>query len=485
MMRSLETEIRERFLELYPTEAVQTLERCTHEEVLAELADVESRQAMFEVLDRVSSIRTTEIFKDLPENVQKWILQSAPPSLLIRILYEVDDDEKEPLLDLLEPSDRKEIERLLEFPIDSAAALMDSVVGSIRQGMSVGEALERIELESDRSESVVFVVNDENELVGRVFMQDLALARNHEPLLDYTQDVEMTVNVSMTGSALADEMEGNREDSVPVIDENNRLLGVVHADALRDLVEGDATADLQRMVGASVDERALTNPTKAIFQRLPWLLVNLATAFLAASVVGLFENIIAMFTALAVLLPVVAGQSGNSGSQAMAVAIRGLALREIGVRDWYRIAWKEPSCRNRQWLGDCGGLRCLRVFLERLVGVGIDYFQRNDRGNHSLWNRWCVGSCVFDTSRSRSGYGIVYHPHHSYGCSQFFRVFGHCDALGIFDLVYLLRSLLDQSFKQFRVVFPFLPRLREYCVNKRRGSRCKGLSPNIGGILSG
>ena len=341
MIRSLQVEIRERYLELYPTEAVQALERCTHEEVLSELQGVDSHTAMFEVLDRVSSIRATAIFRDLPENVQKWILPSAPPSLLIRILHEVDAESKTHYLEMLDAASRKEVERLLDFPIDSAAARMDSVVGSIRQGMTVGEALECVELESDRSENVVFVVNDENELVGRVFMQDLALAKNHEPLFAYMRDVEMTVNVSMTGATLAAEMEGNREDTVPVVDENDRLLGVVHADALRDLAEGDATADLQRMVGASVDERALTRPVKAISHRLPWLLVNLATAFLAASVVGLFENIIAMFTTLAVLLPVIAGQSGNSGSQAMAVAIRGLALREISVRQWYRVAWKE------------------------------------------------------------------------------------------------------------------------------------------------
>jgi magnesium transporter len=95
------------------------------------------------------------------------------------------------------------------------------------------------------------------------------------------------------------------------------------------------------MVGASADERALSLPLYAVKKRLPWLHINLLTAFLAASVVGLFENIIAQFTALAILLPVVAGQSGNAGAQALAVTMRGLALREVGTREWRRVLLKE------------------------------------------------------------------------------------------------------------------------------------------------
>jgi magnesium transporter len=110
---------------------------------------------------------------------------------------------------------------------------------------------------------------------------------------------------------------------------------------LIDVAQEAASADIQTMVGASRDERALSKVSFAVRRRLPWLHVNLATAFLAASVVGLFEETIARFTALAVLMPVVAGQSGNTGAQALAVTMRGLALREIRPRHWLRIAFKE------------------------------------------------------------------------------------------------------------------------------------------------
>src|SRR5690606_28454315 len=129
--------------------------------------------------------------------------------------------------------------------------------------------------------------------------------------------------------------------SLPVLDFDGRLLGVIRYDTLASTAQEDAAADMQAMVGVSRQERALSPVLFAVRKRLPWLEMNLLTAFLAAAVVGLFEDTIARFTALAVLLPVVAGQSGNTGAQALAVTIRGLALREVRLRHWWRVGRKE------------------------------------------------------------------------------------------------------------------------------------------------
>jgi magnesium transporter len=121
------------------------------------------------------------------------------------------------------------------------------------------------------------------------------------------------------------------------------LLGAVTHDGLARTIQKDATADLQTMVGASKEERALSSPFFTVRKRMPWLQINLITAFMAAAVVGIFEDTIAQVTALAVLLPVVAGQSGNTGAQALAVTMRGLALREITVRQWAKVMRKEVA----------------------------------------------------------------------------------------------------------------------------------------------
>jgi magnesium transporter len=122
---------------------------------------------------------------------------------------------------------------------------------------------------------------------------------------------------------------------------NQRLLGVIRHAALIKVLQEETANDIQTMVGVSPDERALSSAWFSVRKRLPWMEINLLTAFLAAAVVGLFEDTIARFTALAVLLPVVAGQSGNAGAQAQAVTMRGLALREITIRNWFRVMFKE------------------------------------------------------------------------------------------------------------------------------------------------
>ena len=128
-----------------------------------------------------------------------------------------------------------------------------------------------------------------------------------------------------------------------VVDIEGKLIGIISHAAMAHSVQEDAMADMQAMVGASKDERVLSSPFFAVKKRLPWLQINLLTAFMAAAVVGLFEGTIAKFTALAVLLPVVAGQSGNAGAQALAVTMRGLALREISIRQWACVKVKEVN----------------------------------------------------------------------------------------------------------------------------------------------
>jgi magnesium transporter len=136
-------------------------------------------------------------------------------------------------------------------------------------------------------------------------------------------------------------LQQHKLSSLPVVDLEGRLIGILRHATLVDAAQQDVVGDLQQMVGVSREERALSGPWLAVRTRLPWLHINLLTAFAASAVVGLFEDTIARFTALAVLLPVVAGQSGNTGAQAMAVTMRGLALREIRAWHWWRVVRKE------------------------------------------------------------------------------------------------------------------------------------------------
>ncbi len=165
---------------------------------------------------------------------------------------------------------------------------------------------------------------------------DATLGELEEPLVAVLRPVDSLEEVTAA-------FEDNRVLDIPIIDIDGVFLGAVTHDSIARTVQQQSSLDIQTMVGASKDERALSSPLFTVRKRMPWLQINLLTAFLAAAVVGIFENTIAQVTALAVLLPVVAGQSGNAGAQALAVTMRGLALREITVRQWFRVMRKEVA----------------------------------------------------------------------------------------------------------------------------------------------
>jgi magnesium transporter len=154
---------------------------------------------------------------------------------------------------------------------------------------------------------------------------------------------KVVVDVMATREEITDILESHKISELPVIDARGGLAGIIRYDALISAIQNETSADIQTMVGVSKDERALSPIPFAVRKRLPWLQINLATAFLASAVVGLFEGTIAHFTALAVLSPIVAGQAGNTGQQALAVTMRGLALREISAHNWWRMIYKEVS----------------------------------------------------------------------------------------------------------------------------------------------
>jgi magnesium transporter len=187
----------------------------------------------------------------------------------------------------------------------------------------------------------IFLVDDDGLLTGSVPLQEIAFARPNRRLSQLSSGASASILAMSTREEVVELLNQRRLPSLAVIDLEGRLLGVIRHDALVTAAQEEVSADIQTMVGVSKEERALSKATFAVRKRLPWLQINLATAFLAAAVVGIFEDTIARFTALAVLLPVVAGQSGNTGAQALAVTMRGLALREIRLHHWLRISFKE------------------------------------------------------------------------------------------------------------------------------------------------
>ncbi len=335
---NLVDDLREYYVREFPAEAAEVMER---REELPEGVESLSAEGLTRLLEHADPGQLTPLFLSLDEHQQSRVLQLASLRTVLLILRALSPEQRQAALDNLPGRVRTEYLELLEFPERTAGRFMDRLPARYRSEQSVGEAL--VELRRSKWQRVrsLYLVSDDDVLTGRVDLQDMALAEPETPMSELLNPVDAVATLSSTEEDLVELFNRSSSDSIPVVDQAGKLLGIIRYANLFQAAEEAATADIQRMVGASADERALSPPLFAVKRRLAWLHINLLTAFLAASVVGLFESTIAKFTALAILLPVVAGQSGNAGSQALAVTMRGLALKEVSTLQWRAVLSKE------------------------------------------------------------------------------------------------------------------------------------------------
>lgn len=324
----------------YPADAALQIEALPADEAVASVVDQDS-EVLVPVWSRLVPSIAARLTLMLPGDQAQRLLTDLPPSQAVRILCQMSPAELEQQLQALATGVREELQQLMDYPENSAGRLMNTRVPEYRASLRSGEALDSLRETGMKTTRALFITDSEGRISGRVLLQDVALAQPDTPLGQLAQPVSAAVQPVASQEEIAELFERLSVLDLPVVDIDGILLGVINHTGLMHTMQESAAADIQAMVGASRDERALSTSWFAVRKRMPWLQINLLTAFMAASVVGLFESTIAQFTALAILLPVVAGQSGNAGSQALAVTMRGLALREITVRHWMRVMFKE------------------------------------------------------------------------------------------------------------------------------------------------
>lgn len=328
------------YLQRYPVEAMAAAASLPVTDITELLITQPVAQAIG-IWERLPLDVAAEIFTRVPEVLIKQLLMRADPVRVARALLRLEHTEYERLLGFTDATKKRELLELVQYPEDSAGAVMDNRFVALNETMSVRRALQRIRKRKPDFTRQLFMLDAAGRLQAIVDIHDLALAEATENLADIAKPVPAVVLPTTHRDEVVELLDKHKLADLPVVDVEGRLVGVVRYEALVAAVREETSADILTMVGASKDERALSPVGFVVRKRLPWLQINLVTAFIAAAVVGLFEGLIAKFTALAVLLPVVAGQSGNTGAQALAVTMRGLALREIGTSQWRRVVQKE------------------------------------------------------------------------------------------------------------------------------------------------
>jgi len=268
-------------------------------------------------------------------------LAEEAPEAVGEIVEELADDEAADLVGGLDPEqqerilagleDREDIEELLRYDPETAGGLMTAQVVTIQEGITAGEAIESLRRQAEEIEDFaqVYVVDAQDHLLGVLPIKRLVTSPAARPVRDLMEDTEIRVPPEMDQEDVARLMSRYNVPAVPVVDGGGKLLGQVTFDDVIDVVEAEQTEDLLKFGGTSAEEELSAPWTEAVRRRLPWLLVNMGTAFIAAGVVYAFQEELVSQIALAVWMPIIAGMGGNGGTQALAVTVRRVALGQI------------------------------------------------------------------------------------------------------------------------------------------------------------
>ncbi|MEM9834092.1 MAG: magnesium transporter [Bacteroidota bacterium] len=329
------------YIQRFPKEAASIFNTLPVAEVL-EYLQFQPMDVAQEILVNLAPDVVSEVIEELDERRFLTVLETMDAYTAAKLLSRASPATIEHKLSTLPKDKAKIIREMLTYPPEAAGYLMDTQIITFSPTTTVDQVLEKLRKIGDRKVLSVYVTSSDGTLLGKVFIQNIAISSLQTTLEALLEPCE-SIQVMSPAEEAVDLFEGGKIINLAVVDLDNHLLGVIRSETLIAATQKDASEDALAMFGAGREERALSSAWFAVKKRLPWLQINLATAFLAASIVSVFEDTIAQLTVLAVFLPVVAGQSGNTGSQALAVTMRGLALREIQTAQWWRVAKKEVA----------------------------------------------------------------------------------------------------------------------------------------------
>lgn len=331
-----------RYVETDPEAAARLMETMAEEEVVAALRELPP-SVTAKAFPHLQAGYAAALLSGGTTDLFRAVTRELDPARAAQIFARLTSEARERFVPHLSDRVRAQVQEQLTYPAGSAGEIMSARYVAFEENLSVRDAVAKLRKQSDKylQHSYAYVVDGENRLVGVLSTLALLLATPGESLASLMRTDVFAVDAFSDQQAVAEELAKRRYFAAPVVDSERHLLGVLKAEQLLQGVRSDAAEDIQKMFGVGAEERAFSPIRFSLRKRLPWLHVNLVTAFMAAAVVALFEDVIAQVTALAVFLPVVAGQGGNAGAQSLAIVMRGLVMREIPANRVRQLILKE------------------------------------------------------------------------------------------------------------------------------------------------
>jgi magnesium transporter len=353
-------------------------------QIFSELSD-RDRQATFSLLAERNGRLAMEALSELGPEAGAALLATRSAEEIAKLAQEIASDDAAALidhlpedlssavLDLMRPRESGVVENLLEYAERTAGRIMNPHVFALNEELTVGEAITELQRGNRDVEMVfyVYVVDDRRHLVGVTSLRRLLLVSPETPLRRIMTSDLISARVDTDQEEVARQVAGYNLLAIPVVDEENKLVGIITVDDVIDVIKDEATEDIYRLAGVAGDERAFTPARESIRKRLPWLAINLATAAIAALVVFQFTDTIEALPYIAALMPIVAGMGGNAGTQTLTVIVRGIALGELTWSNSRKALVKEllVGIGNGVALGLLAGLVTFAVSGTPLLGA--------------------------------------------------------------------------------------------------------------------
>ncbi|MGD1275791.1 MAG: magnesium transporter [Tepidisphaeraceae bacterium] len=304
-------------------------------QVAAEVAHRLDAKRAGQIMARMDAARAAQVMSRMAQPTAARVLSAMDPDDRVDCLCKMRPPLHEALVAQMEAAEADETRRLEQYPSDTAGGIMTTQVTALPRNLTVEQAVAELRRLHEQLHQMfyVYVVDEQRRLVGVLSMRNLILAPVDGTLEQIMIPRVRSVPVDMDQEEVARQMRESRFLALPVVDHEARLVGLITSDDVVDVIQEEATEDMQRMFGAGAEER-LASPWQFSFvKRIGWLQVNLGTAFLAGAVVALFGATIGRFAVLAIYIPVVASMGGNAAAQAMSVAIRGISAGGLGRTD--------------------------------------------------------------------------------------------------------------------------------------------------------
>lgn len=337
-----EEELHEYLEEHHDVDIAESFEEFEDDEDILRILNALDYEEKANVIEEADEKIQKKIVEILPEDEVIEIFSHMSPDDIVDILGYINFQKRKSLLDSMKRSDANKLRELLGYETDSAGGIMTTQFIAFKKNLKMKDILEKIKIIGPKTEYIetIFVLDENGALMGKADLRDILCSSDDTLLSEITEENFKYVNPKDDQEEVALLVSKYSLKVVPVVSDKMALMGIITIDDVVDVIQEEHTEDMLKLAGTGDDEDIYTSLYESTKKRLPWLLINLLTAFLASFTVGLFQNTIDKVVALAVTMPIVSGMGGNAGTQALAVTIRSIALGEYDGNDNLEISIK-------------------------------------------------------------------------------------------------------------------------------------------------